>query len=342
MKSRKEYTIYDIADKLSISPSTVSRALKDSPSISKKTKDRIHTIAKELGYRTNTFARNLKTQKTFTIGVIVPYIDSNFISSAIGGIERIASNNGYNLIISQSLESFEKEVTITNTMFNSRVDGLLVSLAARTVNTDHFKPFIQKNIPLLFFDRVDENMDCGKYIIDNYSVSYKAVSHLVEQGCKNIVHIKGNINRNVYRERLRGYKDVLEHNHIPFYEKNVIATDMTLESGINIAKKILKWSELPDGIFVANDKCAVGCMLTLKNNNIKIPDDICVVGFNNDPISSLVEPHLSSVNYPGKTMGELVAENMIQHLKETNKDILKRNYVIDSGLIIRESSLRHK
>ena len=341
MKVKKEHTIYDIAERLNLSPSTVSRALKDNPAISKKTRERINALAKELGYRTNTFARNLKIQKTNNIGVIVPKIDSSFISSAIGGIERIATESGYNLIISQSLESYEKEKTSAHDMFNNRVDGLLVSLAEKTVNTEHFKPFVERDIPILFFDRVDDELDCGKYTIDNYKASFDAVNHMIEQGCKNIIHITGNTNSKVYADRLKGYQEALNKNNLVFIEKNVIIGDLSLDSGINIAEEILKMQVLPDGVFVANDKCAVGCMLTLKRKGIKIPKDISFVGFNNDPISTLVDPNLSTVNYPGPKMGEMVARNLINFLQKKKNSDLKKNFIIDSELIIRESSLRY-
>src|SRR5687768_10082798 len=189
MPKEKEVTIYDIARKLKISATTVSRGLHDHPAISKKTKKRIFELADEIGYRTNHFARNLRNQKTNTIGVIVPRLNSNFMSSIIAGIELVANIHGYSLLISQSSEAAQKEAASAKTMFNSRVDGLLVSLASDTDNLAHFDSFFKKNIPVIFFDRVMEHEHSTSILVDNRQAGYNATKHLVDQGCKRIVHI---------------------------------------------------------------------------------------------------------------------------------------------------------
>src|SRR5437762_5852947 len=189
MTREKEVTIYDIADKLNISIATVSRALKDDPVVNKKTKKKIFELAEELGYRSNHFARNLRIQRTDTIGVIVPRLNSYFMSTVIAGIESIANNEGYNLIISQSSESAKKEMANTKTMFNNRVDGLLVSLSYDTDDLSHFDKFSRKNIPIIFFDRCEDHKNFTHVLIDNKKAAYEATSHLIEQGCKRIIHI---------------------------------------------------------------------------------------------------------------------------------------------------------
>jgi LacI family transcriptional regulator len=186
MSEAKEITIYDIAEQLKISPATVSRGLKDHPAISKKTKRKIADVAQKMGYRTNTFASNLRQKRTNTIGVIVPRLNSSFMSDVLAGIEKVANEAGYNLIISQSLESEKKEIANAVTMFNSRVDGLLVSLAYDTKSIAHFEPFIQKNIPLIFFDRTVEHEKCPCIVIDNFKAGYDITKHLIENGCKHI------------------------------------------------------------------------------------------------------------------------------------------------------------
>lgn len=336
----KETTIYDIAKGLGVSPATVSRALNDHPAVNDKTKLKIKEAAEEMGYRSNMFASNLRKQHSKAIGVIVPRLNSHFQSSVIAGMEKIANEAGYNLIISQSLESFQKEITNANTMFNSRIDGLLVSLAYDTENTDHFKPFFKRGIPLLFYDRIAEHKQCTGIVIDNVQAAYKATAHLIEQGCKSIIHLTGSLTRNVYADRLKGYKYALIDNNLPYKESNVIINILSEEAGIEIAQKILKMKTLPDGIFVSNDTCAVSCMKALKQGGVKIPDDIAVVGFNNDPISRVIEPNLTTVNYPGFEMGEVAVRNLINHLDGLS-DIIKTNTItLRSELIIRESSLK--
>src|ERR1700761_779761 len=179
MSNEKEVTIYDLARKLNISIATVSRALKDDPVVSKKTKKKIADLAQEMGYRSNNFARNLRTSRTNTIGVIIPRINSYFMSAVIAGMENIANHEGYNLIISQSSESVEKETANANTFFNNRVDGLLVSLAYDTDNLSHFEPFFKKKVPLIFFDRVAEHKDCTCILINNEKSAHEATSHLI-------------------------------------------------------------------------------------------------------------------------------------------------------------------
>jgi LacI family transcriptional regulator len=338
MLKEKEITIYDLAKKLNISIATVSRALKDDPVVSKKTKKKIADLAQEMGYRSNNFARNLRNQKTNTIGVIIPRLNSYFMSTVIAGIESIANKEGYNLIISQSSESFDKEMASAKTMFNNRVDGVLVSLAYDTENLAHFNSFFKRHIPLIFFDRVVEDENSTNILIDNRKAAYEATTHLIKQGCKRIVHITATPKRNVYVDRLQGYKHALSDNDIPFKEDYVIISNLSQEAGAIAAQEILQMNPLPDAVFVANDNCAVGCMLALKHAGIKIPEDIAFVGFNNDPVSKVIEPNLTTINYPGYEMGEVAARNLINHLNGKATIQSTNTIILRSELIIRDSS----
>jgi len=340
MEKHKDITIYDIARKLDISVATVSRALKDDPVVSKKTKKKVLDLAEKMGYRSNHFARNLRNQRTDTIGVIVPRLNSYFMSTVIAGIENVANAEGYNLIITQSSELFEKEIASAKTMFNNRVDGLLISLAYDTENLNHFEQFSKKNIPVIFFDRTEEHNRFTDVLIDNRKAAYEATSHLISQGCKRIVHITASPKRNVYIDRLAGYKQALADNKIRFKEEFIIIGNLSGEAGEEAAAKILTMSPMPDGIFVANDNCAVTCLLALKNRGIKIPEDIAIVGFNNDPVSIVVEPNLSTINYPGYEMGELAARNLINHLNGTVPIHSTNTILLRSELVIRTSSKR--
>jgi LacI family transcriptional regulator len=342
MTPEKEITIYDLARKLNISIATVSRALKDDPVVSKKTKKRISELAEAMGYRSNNFARNLRTKRTMTIGVIVPRLNSYFMSTVIAGMESIANHEGYNLIISQSSESAPKEMASAKTMFNNRVDGLLVSLAYDTESISHFEAFIKKKIPLIFFDRVDDHNICTNVLINNRKAAYEATTHLISQGRKRIVYITATPKRNVYVDRLQGYKDALTDQRIKFKEEYVLISNLSQESGADAAAIIGQMKPLPDAVFVANDNCAVGCMVALKQAGIRIPEDIAFAGFNNDPVCTVVEPNLTTINYPGYEMGQVAARNLINHLNGASSIHSTNTIILRSELVIRESSVGSK
>lgn len=337
----KEITIYDIAKALNISAATVSRGLKNHPAIRKETKKKIIDTAHQMGYQHNVFASNLRKKRTNTIGVIVPRLNSYFMATAIAGIEKVASQASYNLIISQSLESVKKEMTNVNTMFNSRVDGLLVSLASDTENIEHFNFLLKKGIPLLFFDRVFEDPNCTSIVIDNCQAGYDITNHLLEQGCKRIVHIAGNLRTNVYAERLKGYKQALSDHGIAFDQNLLIICNLSDQAGTEAAQRIRNMHPLPDGIFAANDTSAVACMATLEEAGINIPQDIAVAGFNNDPISRVIRPKLTTIHYPGQEMGEVAASTLISSLANLPAASLN-TIVLRHDLIIRRSSMKKK
>lgn len=343
MPDEKEITIYDIAKHLNISATTVSRGLKDHPAINKNTRKKIVEAARHLGYRSNTFASSLRSKKTHTIGIIVPRLNSYFMSSVLAGMEDAASRENYNLIISQSLESSEKEIANAHTMFNKRVDGLLVSLAYDTENIKHFEPFFKKGIPVIFFDRIHPHPESTSIIIDNFKAGYDVTKHLIDQGCKRIMHLGGNLLRNVYSERLRGYKQALRDHKISFDERLVYLSKLNEEAGAEAANYILKMGgKKPDGIFSANDTAAVFCMKKLKEAGIRIPSDIAFAGFNNDPISKIIEPNLTTVNYSGYDIGEAAVTCLLNHLNGISSIKTTNTIILRSDLVIRESSLKNK
>lgn len=341
MKSNREVTIYDVARELNISPSTVSRGLSDHPHIRKETVKKIKAVADEMGYQRNKFASNLRQQQTNTLGLLVPKLNSYFMSTVISGIEKVTNENGYGLIISNSQESSFQEIAGTKTLFNSRVDGLMVSLAFDTRDHRHFKLFLDKNIPVIFFDRVIECPGCMSVIIDNFKAGYEVTSHLISQGCRRIVHIGGNLLRNVYSERYNGYRKALQSAGLPLDKSLTIIGDLTRQAGTDAARTILSMKSLPDGVFTANDTSAVGVMMELLKNGIRIPDDICVAGFNNEPVSEVIQPNLTTVHYPAEEIGEIVASSMLNKLRKRHSNGMTK-IVLNHTLIIRESSLRLK
>lgn len=338
--NNKEITIYDIARKLSLSSATVSRALNGNPSINKNTRKKIMETAKAMGYRHNNFASNLRKQKTNTIGIIIHELNSNFITSVLAGIEKITNEAGYDIIIAHSSESYEKEIANASNLFHKRVDGIIASLAFNTKDLDHYKQFEQKGIPIVFFDRVEERSDYTKVIIDNYKSGYLATQHLIEQGCKRIAMVTANMQRNVYAERHRGYADALKDNAIPYKKEMVLVKDLSEKAGEEAAMQIMKLKPMPDGAFITNDFSAAVCMHTLQSNGIQIPKDIAVVGFNNDAIGKIVNPQLTTINYPGIDMGEIAARTLISHLKDEADIKQMKTIIIRSDLIVRESSLK--
>jgi LacI family transcriptional regulator len=339
MSTHKDITIYDIAEALNLSPATISRGLKEHPAIRKDTRKKILEKAKEMGYRQNFFASNLRRNRTNTIGVIVPRLNSYFMSTVIAGMEKIANQAGYNLIISQSMESLAKEVVNVKTLYNSRVDGLLVSLAYATDDICHFEELLDKGVPLIFFDRVFEHPQCTSIVIDNYKAGYEVTQHLISQGCKRIAHITASLKRNVYADRLRGYKQALNDNGIEYNEELVFVNNLSDQAGVDVTRSLLKMDLRPDAIFTSNDACAVSCIRELKMAGLKIPNDIAIAGFNNDPLSKVIEPNLTTINYPGHEMGEVAASTLIGRLDLKHGTSLN-TIILRHELVIRESTLK--
>ncbi|HUS00871.1 MAG TPA: LacI family DNA-binding transcriptional regulator [Chitinophagaceae bacterium] len=340
MVQKKDVTIYDLANHLNISVATVSRALKDDNLVSKKTRKKIIDLAEEMGYRSNHFARNLRQQQTNTIGVLVHELNSNFITSVLAGIEKVTTEAGYDIIITHSSESKIKEAANAKNLFHKRVDGLIASLAFDTTDLDHFKSFINKGVPVMFFDRVEQDGNNTVVIIDNYKAGYQATKHLIEQGCKRIAHVTSSLKRNVYSQRYKGYQDALFDNGISLDETLLIVNDLSEKAGVDSALQILQMNPLPDGAFITNDFVAAVFMRTLKKHGIIIPGDIAIVGFNNDAIANLIEPALTTINYPGKDIGEIAARNLINHLKGISNIHQTNTVIVRSDLIVRKSSLK--
>jgi len=248
MSFEKEVTIYDIARELNLSASTISRALKGNTVINKKTRDRVVACAESLGYRSNSFASNLRRKRTYTIGVIIPRLDSNFMSSCIAGMEEVASEKGYNLIISQSHESVKKEAENAKTMFNNRVDGVIVSLTIENSQLEYFNRFKDKKIPIVFFDRIPEQTNNCCVLIDNYKAAFQATNHLIEQGCKRLVHLTIDSLSNVYVDRKKGFEDAVKENKC--FGEIIYLSSMSLESGHNVVDKLLEKKPVPVGFLL--------------------------------------------------------------------------------------------
>jgi len=341
MRTKKEVTIYDLAKELNYSPSTISRALNNHKSISKKTTKEIQKTALILGYRPNSMAASLRSNKSKTIGIMIARINSPFIASLITGIEETARHANHNVIISQSNDKYENEVNNAKALYDARIGGLIVSLAMETTNMDHFKQFTEQNIPIVFVDRVPDNFNSYRVIIDNYSAGYRATKHLIEQGCKRIAHFAGAQHVNVYNLRKKGYLDALTENDLPI-DKDLIIDLKTLsfEEGKEATKKLLEMTNPPDGLFASNDTSAVSAILYAKEKGVRIPEDLAIIGFNNDPISQIVEPSLSTVSHPAIKMGEISTQRILEHSKKDPDTNITEITMLDTEVIIRNSSNR--
>ena len=339
-KKSTEPTIHDIARELKISASTVSRALNDNPRISLKTKEKIKVVADQLGYRPNTLASNLRNKKSNTIGIVVPLINRHFFSSVISGVEDVAFKAGYNVVISQSNDLAAKEISIVQSMFSNRVDGLIISIAMQTDSYDHLKLFKKKNIPLVFFDRVVPEIETDKIVVDDFAGGFQVTQHLIDQGYMRIGHLAGPQNLTTYLDRKHGYMEALKTNGIAYDESLIIVNTLTSDEGVPAIQQLMSLSNPPDAVFCGNDTTALSVMIYLRDNGIRIPEDMGLVGFSNEPFSKVVSPSISTIAQPGFLIGQKAAELIIQKIE--NKDRTYQKIVLPTDLIIRDSSDRKK
>ncbi len=340
---KKKTTIHDIAKHLDITASTVSRALKDSSRISDKTKQSVRSTAKKLNYQPNNIAAALRKGKSNVIGIIVPMADRNFFASIIRGIEEIVNDAGYNVIICQSNDSTEKEKSNINTLLESQVDCIMASYAKSTTNFDHYKRIIERDVPLILFDRLHESLeslDVDAVVIDDYLGAYKATQHLIDQGCRRIVHFSGPDHVSIYKERKRGYKEALIQNNIDVDERLILESNLKLEAGKEMSEDIIQWKHLPDAIFSSSDYAAIVAMEVLKSNQVKIPEQIAIVGFSNESFTSYTEPALSTVEQHSKKIGQYAANLFLDIVEKSKGEHTATKTVLSPELIIRKSSLR--
>lgn len=342
MRNNKEVTIYDLAQELNVSPSTVSRALKEHPSIGKETIQAVKKLAEARGYRPNHIAASLRNNKTNTIGVIISLINRPFISSLISGIEEEARKEGYNVLISQSHDSYANEVANAKALYDSRVSGLIVSLATETLHYEHFQQFLQSNIPVVFVDRVPEEFPCNRVVIDNFAAGFMATEHLIQQGCTKIAHFAGAQQRNVYRERYQGYLEALKKYKLPIEENWMLGGNvLSVEEGAKLCARLLDLPNPPDGIFCPNDSSAVGAIQSAKKRGVKIPEELAIIGVNNDPISLIIDPPLSTVTHPAVEMGKIAAQQVLKY-REYQDVITSETVVLRTELLERESSVKER
>lgn len=336
----KKTTIHDIAKKLNTTASTVSRALQDHPRISDSTKKSVFAMAEKMNYQPNSIAAALRRGRSNLIGILVPTIDRNFFGSVVRGIEEVLTGSGYNVIISQSNDSAEQEKLNIKALLEAQVDGIFVSYAKETLSFEHFDKIVQQNVPLIFFDRMQDSLKVDSVIIDDYEAGFKATEHLIEQGCSRIAHFAGPGNVSIYRDRQSGYQDALKKYNIHNNPSLIFTNNLKFEDGQKLGMRIANMDLPPDGIFSSSDYAAMGAMEVLKKRGVKIPGQIAIVGFSNESFTELVTPALTTVEQHSKKMGQEVAHLFLQRVKEEESVSTITKTVLPSELIIRESSLK--
>jgi LacI family transcriptional regulator len=339
----KDITLKEIAIKLGISITTVSKALKNYPDVSQKTKSAVIELAQKLHYTPNSFAVNLRTKESKTIGLIIPEVMHHFFSNIINAIIDEAEKNGYLVIILQSNESLALEKKQVELLINKRVDGILMSLSNESNNDEHIKQIVDRNIPFVMFDKISKLCKCSKVIIDDQKAAFNAVQHLIDKGCKKIAHIRGPLNPQNAIDRYIGYKKALEKNNIPFDSKLVYTCEnVTFQEGIDFAKQIIEEHPDVDGIFAITDLVAVGVLSYFNDVGIKIPEQVAVIGFSNWFMSQVLTPKLSTVDQPSHQMGiesfNLLLEEMNCH--KLDQPFAPRTILLETAVIARESSLK--
>lgn len=334
--SKEQATIRDIALKLNISISTVSRALRGMVDVSPETKERVIEMAQQLNYEPNLVAQSLRRNKTTTLGIIVPDVEVHFFSAIVSGIQEVASQDHYNVLFCQSNESYETELSNLRTLLASRVDGLLISLSRETTQIEHLLKVQQKKTPLVLFDRVSDEIETSKVVVNDKEGAYKAVKHLIDTGCKRIAYLGGSKGLNISNKRMEGYKAALREANLPIDEALIKHCDNLKEDAPKFTKELLDLDAPPDALFCINDPVALKAMKVIKQSGLKIPEDISIIGFTDDPISALIDPSLTTVSQPSHQMGMLAAQLCLDQIKQ--EDFSFKTITLDTQLILRNTT----
>lgn len=333
----KQTTIKDIAVKLGLSVSTVSRALSDHPDINQKTKELIKETAIALKYRPNVVARNLKSSKSNQIGVIVPEIRHDFFANAISGIEEVAYQNGYTVIVAQSNEDYKREKINLNSLYLNRVSGIIISVSQSTTKSEYFKNLLRSGVKMVFFDRTLDDLDTYRVVINDYESSLKAVNFLIEKGYKKIIHFAGPQTLSTCLNRRLGYEEAMKSSGLVSY-LHIEEGGMHESDGYKTMHKLLSKGKTPEAIFAVNDPVAIGAFKRLREEGIKIPGEVAIVGFSNNPITELIDPPLTTIEQPAFEMGKAAAELLIDQIEERPLKSEDKIIKLDTKLIVRGSA----
>ena len=340
IKSGSHVTIYDIAQVLDLSPSTVSRALTNSGLVNQATRRRVEIVANSMGYVSNNYAKNLRQKTSYTVGVIVPRLNSYFTAEVVTHMEIELGSAGYSLVVCQSLESKDKELAQLRKLIIDRVTGLLISVTAETDDLLFANEIMKCDLPVVFFDRSLSFNQFDYVTIDNFKAAMDVTQHLIEQGCKKIAFIGSKGAKAHIKQRREGYLQALKNNGLEVSADLIAETELSMSSGVDVMKQFLANNTIPDAVFAANDNCAIGCMKVCIDAGYRVPDDIAVAGFNDEPIVNWVQPSLTSVVYDGALVGKVAAKTLMNRM--LNREMENQGQVIETGyrMIVRDSTCR--
>jgi len=337
MMAKGVVTIKDLADELGIAPSTVSKALRNNPAISEETRKKVNDLARRMNYKPNAIALSLRSNRTKTLGLVIPEIVHHFFSLVIAGIEDLAYDAGYNMIIFQTNESYNREVIGVQTLLASRVEGILISLSKETRNYDHLRNALDQGIPMVMFDRVTSDLETDKVTVDDYHGAYMAVNHLIRTGCRRISHLYGPPGLPIADLRRMGYSDALRDNNLEVNRDLIMYCDNFKQARIR-TKQLMNMTQPPDAFFTVNDLTATGVIKSLLELAIPIPQQVSVIGFSNDELSQVTHPALSTVDQHGYQIGQASIQLLLDRLMAQGAALPFIHHVIKSELILRDST----
>lgn len=334
----KHVTIKDVAKKLNVSVSSVSKAFNGRHDIKSETKELILKVGREMGYHPNPIAKKLQQKQTFNIGVVVPEFVNAFFPEVIIGIQDILTEKGYQALIVQSNECFETELKNVQSLEQDMVDGLIISLSRETKNLEYYQSLLRQNYPIVFFNRYNEALPASKVIFDDFKWAFFVTEHLIKQGCKKIYHLSAYQHLLLARDRIKGFKKALQKHKIECSDEWIIEAGLFVEEGEQIMTDLIQNNDIPEAIVCANDKIAFGAMRVIKKAGLKIPDDIAVTGFSETPFVEIVDPPLTSVAQPTYEMGEIAAKLMLRKIE--NENMTPETVILNGSLNIRKSSIK--
>ncbi|KXX71106.1 LacI family DNA-binding transcriptional regulator [Flammeovirga sp. SJP92] len=336
----KVYTIHDIAIRLNISKSTVSRALRNHPDVSKETKTLVHEMAAKLNYQKNILASNLASKNTNLIGVVIPEIArQHFFAQALSGIQKVAKEHGYIVMVCQSNEEYEEEINQVNALVNSRVAGILISLSKETNDYQHITNAQDRNTPVVLFDRGTDKIEISQVLVDDYKGAYEITSHLIEKGYQNLAHLSGPMSLSISQKRYKGFMDALKNAGRSTTDAYVLQCDNLSLDAKEATERILALKKRPDAIFCMSDYMAIQVLKELKAKGIKVPEEIALAGFAGDPITEIVEPQLSTVEQPAFDIGVQAAKRLIMEIETEDRETLGFIHkILNTNLLVREST----
>lgn len=333
----KKVTIYDIAKVLNVTAATVSRALNGNKNISEATKKLVLETAKKMNYEPNKLALSLKTGRSNNIGVIVPRINTNFFSSVIRGMEDELNPSGYHIIICQSHNDEQKEINNIESLINSQVDAIFLSTSSKS--SDQFEKILKKNIPLIFFDRKKTMDGVSSVTIDDFAGGYMATKHLIDRGCRKIAHLaSGSFGIEIFFDRHAGYKQALADHGIDYREDLVLRTNSKIEEGKLAVAQLFALKEQPDAIFSSSDFVALGAIQELRARKIKIPEEVAVIGFANEPFTDYEELSISSIDQFPEDMGRMTAKVFLEQVNSPDMVKIEKKVIMEPKLVIRKST----